>query len=123
MDLYKDGKRKSYHTHRLVAEAFIPNPKNKPEVNHKDENKDNNCIDNLNWVTHSENSNWGSRMDRIVKALSKPIYAINIKTNERIDFPSIGEAGRNGFNQSSIIHCLKCRQKVHKGYIWFYFEK
>ena len=56
VELYKDGKRKSFKVHRLVAIAFIPNPDNKPEVNHIDGNKINNNIDNLEWVTSSENT-------------------------------------------------------------------
>ena len=55
VSLYKDGKRYHKKPHRLVAEAFIPNPNNLPEVDHIDTNKDNNCVDNLRWVTHSEN--------------------------------------------------------------------
>ncbi|MBQ6004894.1 MAG: NUMOD4 motif-containing HNH endonuclease [Selenomonadaceae bacterium] len=54
--LYKDGKTKSYYVHVLVAKAFIPNPENKPCVNHRDGNKQNNAIDNLEWVTQSENA-------------------------------------------------------------------
>ena len=56
VELCKDGKRKGFKVHRLVAIAFIPNPDNKPEVNHIDGNKINNNIDNLEWVTSSENS-------------------------------------------------------------------
>ena len=58
--LHKDGKRKYKAIHRLVAETFIPNPNNYPVVNHKDENKLNNRIDNLEWCTHKYNSNYGN---------------------------------------------------------------
>ena len=55
VSLYKDGKRIHKKIHRMVAEAFIPNPNNLPEVDHIDADKNNNCVDNLHWVTHSEN--------------------------------------------------------------------
>ena len=55
VSLYKNGKRYHRKPHKLVAEAFIPNPNNLPEVDHIDTNKDNNRVDNLRWVTHSEN--------------------------------------------------------------------
>ena len=55
VDLYKDGKRKHFKVHRLVAEAFIPNPCNKPQVNHIDGNNQNNSFTNLEWVTDAEN--------------------------------------------------------------------
>lgn len=56
LSLTFDGNRKTYKVHRLVALAFIPNPENKPEVNHKDGNKSNNNLDNLEWSTTSENT-------------------------------------------------------------------
>ena len=54
VNLYKDGKQKTFQVHRLVAEAFIPNPENKPTVDHKDRNKLNNCVENLTWATAKE---------------------------------------------------------------------
>ena len=68
--LYKNGKATVIYVHRLVAQAFIPNPDNKPEVNHIDENKTNNQVSNLEWVTHKENINHGTRNERASKVLS-----------------------------------------------------
>ena len=66
--LCKTGERKLYRVHRLVAQSFIPNPNNLPEVNHKDENKINNCVSNLEWCTSKYNSNYGTRNIRRVRA-------------------------------------------------------
>ena len=66
--LHKDKKRKTMYIHRLVAQAFIPNPDNLPCVNHKDENPSNNNVDNLEWCTQKYNCNYGTRVNRIMEA-------------------------------------------------------
>lgn len=71
--LYKNGSYKTFGVHRLVAEAYIPNPENKEQVNHKDENKSNNCVNNLEWMTNKENANYGTRNERISIALKKDV--------------------------------------------------
>lgn len=63
--LSQNKKRKTFRVHRLVAEAFIPNPNNLPQVNHKDENPSNNCVSNLEWCDARYNSNYGTRNERI----------------------------------------------------------
>ena len=62
--LTKDGKTQCFYVHRLVATMFIPNPENKPFVNHKDENKLNNSVENLEWCTNKENLNYGTAQQR-----------------------------------------------------------
>ena len=69
VNLSKNKKRKSFYIHKLVAENFLPNPKNLPEVNHIDENKENNTVYNLEWCDRKYNNNYGSRMERVSVSL------------------------------------------------------
>ena len=120
VNLCKNGKQKTTKVHRLVAEAFIPNPDNKPQVNHIDGDKTNNHIYNLEWCTASENTTHSYY--NINTKLIKPVKGVNIKTGEELTFKSTREASRNGFNHSHISKC--CRGdygfKSHKGYRWKY---
>ena len=69
VNLYKNGKRKLFKVHRLVAEAFIDNSNSYPLVNHKDENKQNNRVENLEWCTHEYNINYGTRSQRTSESM------------------------------------------------------
>lgn len=69
--LYKDGKFKVYLVHRLVALAFIPNPNNYPIINHKDENRWNNNVDNLEWCTYKYNSNYGNCIKKLNEGMKR----------------------------------------------------
>lgn len=80
--LSKNSKKSNKHIHRLVAEAFIPNPNNLPQINHKDENPNNNYVDNLEWCNGKYNTNYGTRNKRISTKLSKRIKPINKITFE-----------------------------------------
>lgn len=77
VNLCKDGKRKGYLVHRLVAQAFIPNPNNYPVVNHKDENPSNNTVWNLEWCTQEYNINYGNCKQKIKEAKSDNVLYIN----------------------------------------------
>ena len=115
--LCKNGIRKFYSVHRLVAQAFIPNPQNKPEVNHIDEDKENNYFENLEWVTRSENMNHGTVILRASKTKSIPI--ICVETN--IEYYGIRECARQmGLQQSTIGKVLKGELKTTGGYTFKY---
>ena len=116
VELYKNNIKKKYSVHRLVAEAFIPNPYNLPQVNHKDENKLNNNVDNLEWCTNEYNINYGTRTERY----SKPVLQYTLDGEFVREWPSARECGRNGFNQGSVSACCRGELKKHKGYIWKY---
>ena len=125
VDLYKNSVGAGKTIHRLVAQAFIPNPENKPQVNHTDEDKTNNMVSNLEWMTAKENNNHGTRNERAGKAISKsqsiPIIATNLKTGESIEFYGSNECARQlGLHQSSITKVLKGRLKQTGGYTFKY---
>lgn len=116
--LFKEGKKESHYVHRLVAEAFVPNPNNHPMVNHKDESRDNNEAENLEWCTHQYNLNYGTSSKRKNKKLSTPVVGIHVESGKKITFPSMMEAGRNGFHQSEISLCCNGKKDQHKNYKW-----
>lgn len=102
VNLCKNGKLKTIFRHRLVAEAFIPNQNNYLEINHKDEVKTNNNVDNLEWCTSKYNANHGTRNERVAQAQSKRVRGVNIESGETITFNSTREAGRFGYGQVAV---------------------
>ena len=118
--LCNDSVRKTFRLHRLVAEAFIPNPYNKPQVNHKDENKKNNCVENLEWCDRVYNINYGTRNERISRKILQ--YS---RSGEFIrEWPSALEVERIlGIANSHIIACCKDKRKSAGGFIWKYKEE
>lgn len=118
--LHKDGEMRTHLVHRLVAEAFIPKTEtNKNEINHKDENKSNNTVDNLEWCDHKYNINFGTRTEKT----SKKVYQYTKVSKKINEYQSAWEVHRQlGYDQSSICRACNGVQKTAYGYIWSYEE-
>ena len=122
--LYKDGKRKHYLVHRLVATAFCENPEGYNEVNHINEDKADCRADNLEWCSSSYNNSYNDKGKKIGKKLSKPVIGINKVSGLILEFPSSREAERQtGIGNSNIIKCCKGKANSAGGYVWYYTEQ
>lgn len=118
--LYNSKKAKNYLVHRLVATEFLENPCNYKEINHRDENKANNSVENLEWCDHSYNINYGTRNERQIDSISKRIYQYTKDLKLVNVYKSSIEAERQceGFNHRGISYACIGKLKTYKGYIW-----
>ena len=133
VNLYKNGKMKTFKVHRLVAIAFVFNPLNKPYINHIDCDPKNNNADNLEWVTQKENIQYAAKLGRLksaenskksIKKRSKSLIAINLITGEETYFDSQHEASRQlKLSVVCINHVLKGRHKKTGNYIFKYIDE
>ena len=140
VQLWKNGEYKACLVHRLVAETFLPNPENKPYINHKiegDEGKKINMVifnedgtinkekSTIEWVTPKENNDYGTRNERVSKALtngkqSKRVLQLSLDGDLIKEWPSTRECGRNGFNQGEVAKCCRGEIPHYKGFKWEY---
>lgn len=134
------GKHYQRYVHRLIAQTFIPNPHNYSEVNHKDENPANNNVDNLEWCTAKQNSNYGNHCIHVSQGskkstkqhiacinngmkTAKPVIQLTMDGKVVKRWKSMEEAERKGnFHRCNIHQCCEGVYKQHKGYKWKYAD-
>lgn len=115
--LSKNNNTKTFLVHRLVAFAFIPNPQNFNQINHINEIKTDNRVENLEWCTNSYNMSYGSRLLKQIQKCSKPVLCVETD----VVYPSeIDAARKNNLNQGNISNCCNGRNKTCGGFHWRY---
>lgn len=125
VSLSHKSKKRAHYIHRLVMQAFEANPDNLPEVNHIDEVKENNCLDNLEWCTRDYNNNYRTpnSKPRSGWRKKKPMVGTNVKTGEKIYFEgpaAVISAGfvRAQFSMGKYKNKRPSERRTCKGYVW-----
>ena len=117
VDLQINKYKHSFNVHRLVAAAFIPNPENLSDVNHKDENKLNNKCSNLEWISHIDNCNYGDRNEKVSISQGKRVMCVETG----IEYHSISFASKQcNICIDCISKCCKGKRKTAGGLHWRY---
>ena len=121
VQLFKNGEMKNDKVHRLVAKAFLSNPNNLPDVNHKNEDKTDNIVENLEWCDHKYNNNYGTRIQRAVEKTSKTVLQYTLDGKFVKKWKSVIDVQRNlGYYSSSISECCLGKQKSAYNFVWKY---
>ena len=121
VNLCKNGEAKKYYIHRLVAQAFLPNPDNLSQINHRDEIKTNNCVENLEWCDSKYNNNYGTHIQRQVEKVSKTVLQFT-KSGEFVrEWKSVADVKRNHrYTHAHISECCLGKYKSSHGFFWKY---
>lgn len=122
--LAKDSRTKFYNIHRLVAAAFLPNPNNLPCVNHKNEIKTDNRVENLEWCSYSYNNKYSNVNDKSAMSRRKPVIQYSSDNVILNIFKSATEASKQtGCNRNKIGACCLGKRKMCGGYRWSFIEE